>query len=887
MALLDDILTWSINLPEWQRDALRRLFEGDGQLSATDFVEVRAMLEKADDAPAPAPLAKLHIPTLGAGTNTILTGLTNLANVNGFPPGRSIALAPTGISVIFGENGAGKSGFARVMKRACRARHSSPVLPNAFSSGAAGTPKATLSFTANGTPTTTHWMEGTTTHADLAMVSVYDSNCATDYISRDGPCAFLPYGLNILGALGNAQAKIQQAVDREAAAIRLDRQQFAALSGTHAVGQELAKLGPHTDIASLNDLAKLGSNELERITELEANLKAMNVEPAARAAETLSQRLASLVRAVNLAERFTSEAALDKLAAMSKAEDDARTADHVAQALLVGEDDPESGERVALLDGTGGDAWKILFVAAETFSRAAYPHHEQHPAQGENDKCVLCQQGLDSNARLRMERFRAFVAADAAKNLASAHEAVTTALRNVFDANLEPVDAPTLIEIRERDPALAASVEAHQASWKARRKWMDESHRLGYWEDARPPLPSGDFLSQQLTTKAHALLTWATEHRRSKDPTQHAAMQVELAGLRARRDLRAHLPAINLHVEEAKRHAHLTSVSAALNTQKISAKVTALAKEHVTQTLADALNQDLASLGYKRNVKPVVTSQTRSGSNIVGLALDGCTHGADKVLSEGEQRAIGLAFFLAEARLRGDLSTLVFDDPTTSLDHHHRRRIANHLVEVSTMRPVVVLTHDAVFLTALQQGIARLEATHSIQSVQWGGGGPGEIIEGLGWESLPYKNQMHQLRLKAGAMVKNHGQYPNDSEKREIRAAYTELRGAIERATREIILHDTIHPFVAEVKVVNLGGVVGFDLQEWEALMRVYGKGSEATSGHDTPPEEQADLPSAQEFADDVEAVDTVVAACKARSKVFDDGPKKKYNDLRNAPRRA
>jgi len=289
MALLDDVLTWSETLPDWQRDALRRCFQGQSQLSATDLVEIRAMVERAEGAPTPVALAKGHIPTLGPGTTTVLTGLTDLHDVNGFPPGRGLALAATGISVVFGENGAGKSGFARIMKRACRARHSSPVLANAFTSGKAGTPRATLSFISNGTPKSAPWAEGAAAHADLAMVSVYDSQCAQDYISKDGPCAFLPYGLNVLGALGTAQTTIQQAVDQELQAIRLDRQQFSALAGPHAVGQQIAKLGAQTDVETLTILAKLDATATARMAELQASLKAMDVEPTARAAETLAQ----------------------------------------------------------------------------------------------------------------------------------------------------------------------------------------------------------------------------------------------------------------------------------------------------------------------------------------------------------------------------------------------------------------------------------------------------------------------------------------------------------------------------------------------------------------------------------------------------------------------
>lgn len=47
MALLDDILNWSNDLPAWQRDALRRIFAANGQLTAKDLAEIRAMAEGA------------------------------------------------------------------------------------------------------------------------------------------------------------------------------------------------------------------------------------------------------------------------------------------------------------------------------------------------------------------------------------------------------------------------------------------------------------------------------------------------------------------------------------------------------------------------------------------------------------------------------------------------------------------------------------------------------------------------------------------------------------------------------------------------------------------------------------------------------------------------
>ncbi|WP_367381018.1 hypothetical protein [Stenotrophomonas cyclobalanopsidis] len=147
-----------------------------------------------------------------------------------------------------------------------------------------------------------------------------------------------------------------------------------------------------------------------------------------------------------------------------------------------------------------------------------------------------------------------------------------------------------------------------------------------------------------------------------------------------------------------------------------------LSTVYATDALATALNEELTALGYRHRVTPVLTSQTKGGRNLHGLALTGCKHGVHDVLSEGEQRAVALAFFLAEAKLRGDKSTIVFDDPSTLLDHLHRRRMAEHLVQLGSERSVVIFTHDAVFLTTLLAEIAEQQIPAKIQTVEWQSG---------------------------------------------------------------------------------------------------------------------------------------------------------------------
>lgn len=67
----------------------------------------------------------------------MLKRMHSLKHVNALAADQSIEFASSGVTVIYGENAAGKSGYSRVLKRACHAREKkSDVLPNVFTSGA-------------------------------------------------------------------------------------------------------------------------------------------------------------------------------------------------------------------------------------------------------------------------------------------------------------------------------------------------------------------------------------------------------------------------------------------------------------------------------------------------------------------------------------------------------------------------------------------------------------------------------------------------------------------------------------------------------------------------------------------------------------------------------
>src|SRR5208282_968117 len=100
------------------------------------------------------------------------------------------------------------------------------------------------------------------------------------------------------------------------------------------------------------------------------------------------------------------------------------------------------------------------------------------------------------------------------------------------------------------------------------------------------------------------------------------------------------------------------------------------------------------------------------GQTVRSLSIKG-GHSPEKILSEGEQRAVALADFLTEIALNPANAGIVLDDPVTSQDHQRKERVARRLVGEAKIRQVIVFTHDLVFLTLIA-GAAADEAVEML-----------------------------------------------------------------------------------------------------------------------------------------------------------------------------
>jgi hypothetical protein len=146
-----------------------------------------------------------------------LAAIKDLQNVNALANGGSVPIAVAGLTVIYGENGAGKSGYSRVFKHACRARdRREPILPNAnLDPKTAGVAQAVFEAVIDGTATDLAWQYGVAAPEPLSDISIFDTHCARAYIDNHGDFAYAPYGLDILEGLVGACNKLKLRATQE------------------------------------------------------------------------------------------------------------------------------------------------------------------------------------------------------------------------------------------------------------------------------------------------------------------------------------------------------------------------------------------------------------------------------------------------------------------------------------------------------------------------------------------------------------------------------------------------------------------------------------------------------------------------------------------------
>lgn len=865
MTVLGEILKWSeTTLPLWQQDGLRRLFQANSELSTPDLDDLYALLKQAhkvsiDDAPTPVPLAASHLPTaLKPGETLVLKKIRDLKHVNRIAIKQEIEFVPDGLTVVYGGNGAGKSGYARVLKRACRSRDDgATVHPDATDPASAShVPEAIFDIEYNAMPKTVKWVAAAPPPGELATIGVFDSHCARAYLTAEQDVAYLPYGLDIVENLANQVIPaLGERLRSEVQAVNVDVSPFKHLIGDTEVGQLVGSLGPRSDETKLRALSVLTKGEAERLAQLDKALAEVDKKLKAKELSLSAGRIKSLIQNLAAAGAWVTDEAVAKLKQLDGEAEAARAAEKAAaESFRLAED---------LLPGTGERAWELLFNAARQYSVEAAYINNDFPYTGPGARCVLCQTPL-AEAGGRLNRFNDYLKTKVAAAADASRKKVEEARAKINRADLRVrLDDSLAGELDLLDGSASVAVRAWLTAVEERRLWMLAALDSHDW-CIPPALPENP--RRQLRSLAAKQLKAARVFERASDEKARQLLVKEQAELAVRKRLSSCGDGVAELLQRMRKRSLLQACEKDLRTRPITDASKRFAAQAVTNSLKTALDREFASLGVG-HIRTVLKDRNERGKIKHRLLLD-VPRGTrlDEVLSEGEQRAIALGSFLAELDLADHLGGIVFDDPVSSLDHNRRGLVAKRLARESKRRQVVVFTHDVVFLQQLVDSCEQVGSSPRLCFLENVGGYAGHVAAGLPWDHKSVADRIDKLEKSQKAFEKlPWPPYPNEDLARQMIRQYSFLRATIERAVQDLFLNGTIQRFRDYIDVKRIEQVVGLEEAEVKELLRLNKRCHDIVEAHDPSSAKDEPPPTPAELQRDLEDLKLLISQVKSR----------------------
>lgn len=827
------ILEWSANAPDWQRDALRRII-GSGPLRADDLNELTAicrakhgLLPATGTAPTAVPVASEHIPGGADGTASVsLSRLSGLQNVGRLPSDQEIVFgnAP-GLTVIYGENGAGKSGYARVLKKACQARGTPRAIkPDVFATNTTGPAKASIRFRDGTAEHEFDWRDGVPSDPRLGHVFVFDSFSAWDHVVEDGPACFKPRGLDVLPELAKACDAIKKTLQDEIDATFAENTKTAQgwkYSASTAVGKLINTVGAATQPETIDAAAVFTDADERRLADIIATL---STDPKLKAADTTAaaKRIRTFAEAAKNRATSVDDTAMQALGeAIKEAETTAKAAKAAAGPELKDTD----------LPGSCNDVWRKLWDAAKAYSVAdAYPG-KVFPVTEADAKCVLCQQTLQPEAIERYARFSKFVANETRKQADAAKARVTALKAGVDSLRMIGTEAAGIKADLDREAAGAFNaVEAFAKAVDARIAHAQKCLRDGTWTDV-PPLPASP--CADLLTLADNLYKRANDECAAADPEKAKALATERDELTDKKWLADKKDEVKAQIARHAYAAKLKKCQEDCASRPVSDKAKELDKKYVTDAFCKAFANERDVLGLK--TLPVSLSAVRvaKGESQFAVVVDGAQHAnVEDIASEGEQRCIALAAFMAELSQASHKSALVFDDPVSSLDHKRREDIAKRLVREAQIRQVIVFTHNLAFLCDLENATSGGRTAIHCRHIEWRAGKPGSVASGLFWDAMSTDQQLKDLRERIGRADKVKREGTESEYKSAVGPIVDDMRSACERIIEDVLLGDVLKRHSSQIKVGHVDRVAKVRAEDWLAIKRIWGECSAATPAH-------------------------------------------------------
>lgn len=834
------LIKWANNQDHWVRQIVDIVVQTRSQLTDEHITCVYELFLREKklaqgDAPNVTFLSSSQVSTT-TPTTLQLASLKHIANVNALTPAQEIQFHRR-LTVCFGENGSGKTGYVRILTQAAGVRTAQTVLPNIHAKGHGQTPQARIRIKYGDEERTVDW-QGENSIEPLTRMVVFDALAALVHVNEDLTYSYTPADLSLFplvtDCIEKVQTKLQNAKEERK---RHDNPTDDPFLQQSKLYPKIKDLVDSANVYELEAMAQVSTEEEASLPSVRENIATLRSGAVRQQITAMRQERDVLTRTLSIAKivaGFDQNSYQNAVGTLRSARANHEQATRDA---LAGENIP----------GILGDTWQEFIEAAEGYIKEVgldpYPHSDAH--------CIYCRQQLDVAAVALIQKYRDFCNDALRQEVERSRENLKGLCSAVSNLNLDENERD-IGRIQEATtepgspmPALTAAREViRQARILHRLTTAEEDYRPTS-DGITNPLSIVQAAVEAVETALGDLCKQGEEREQKIDEAQSRLQELE-----ARIMLRAKMPAIKnyIHLVEWARRS-------ASNLQKfpnIKRSLTDTAKRASTQVLNSPF-QNLFKEECQSLRAPLVTLDFPGREGLArrrkSMTSD---HGLREILSEGEQKVIALADFLAEAALNPDRSPIVLDDPVTSLDHKRLQHVVDRLVELSLDRQVIVFTHDIWFAAELLSRFDREPRECAYYDVTVEDQRIGLIEQGSHPRTDTFASRKRHMTSIIGRAAKESGV----NREASVEKGYEQLRGACEIVVEKDLLQGVTERYRPNVRMTVLDQIRPDHLPDAiQNILPIFEKCCRIISSHSQPLVTRGVRPTLDELKDDWETL--------------------------------
>jgi len=817
---------WINTLHVWLQEAAFRILSNK-MLTEADYPDLVALIKAP---PKPNQSSHRNYPSASnSSSNTNIIRLLSIGDVKGIDnlnPRVPLIFGTNNLTVVYGNNGTGKSSYTRILKRVCGKAGAAELRPNVYK--AAPSPSARtckISYSLNGTLKDPVWNVSDAPLDELKCIDIFDAKAGRIYTEGETEISYEPAELTFFSDLVDACTKVEKLLKAEKEKLVCALPVFPASLKDTLVAKLYIALSSTTSSDQLSKLYPWTDADTKQKASLEERLKTSDPASEARKLrETKAQIIAietSLTRAIDAVSTTNLQNIKQKYKSAQEKRKAATDGAKVLECKTATEAAPNA-EAAAELEGVGSDTWRALWQAARMYSKeVAYPLIE-FPNTTDGARCVLCHQPLNEAAKKRLTDFEVYITGKLETDASEAEDA----LKKIIE------ELPEVPEIDQLTTSCKAASLSSDLTEKVQNAWVNIKQIL----DAIGTDPSSDLIPPLSKTHTNTIselnkLSISTEVSAVKYDSDAKLFDREKATdelneLKAKEWTAQQKMAIENEINRQKNVSKYDDYIKTTRTTNISKKADVVSEVLITQSYIDRFNSELIKLGAKRISVKLIKTRSSKGRPKHQVKLNkviGTAPNLSDVLSDGELRIVSIAAFLADVTGKTTPAPFVFDDPISSLDQTYEMKVADRLIELSKDRQVLVFTHRLSLFGLIVENKVSPADEVCIRLESWGAGEPGQVPFFAPSPEKALRNIKNDRLCKAKKTYKEQG---IEAYRADGKAICSDIRILVERIVEKTLLADVIlrhrRDIMTKGKIGNLAKIKKSDCDIIDEFMTKY-----------------------------------------------------------------